>query len=190
MPDRGGIRHLQAQLRLAANALARAWASRRIRTSGRCCSAACAVFFCAYTSDGQRSASACRSRTGDRVRPTPPTEFDQRHVAPRVEHLEDPLGRCLDQMAAAVSTERAVHGCRPFGGQGPPTADTHRADLATGRSLAGVRPSSCTAASVRCRKLSESAFDIPASLHPGKQFEPEHSPSGNPPVIQSEGITL
>ncbi len=39
--------------------------------------------------------------------------------------------------------------------------------------------SSRTAATTRCRKSSESAFDIPAGLHSGRRLESDYSRFGN-----------
>ena len=70
---------------LKVDLLLRTRPQRRFSTSGRSCSAACAVFFCASGRAGQRSATACRSRSEARDRPVgcaaPPPSCPRRRMS-------------------------------------------------------------------------------------------------------------
>ena len=110
-------------------------ASRRLRTSGRSCSAACAVFFACVAVAGkkppERAVAEAQALLGQLC-----AQFLQRHLAVRVERREDGDSVRLDDVGFAVAAERAGPGFAAQPGNLPPTADAGGTDLEAFRRLA------------------------------------------------------
>jgi hypothetical protein len=80
-------------------------------------------------------------------------QFLDRHVTAGLEGAQDRRGMHFDRAAASVSTERPRAQVDELPLQRPPAADA-----------GGTSPLSRMAEITRCRKPSESAFEIPAGL--------------------------
>src|SRR5579863_9550515 len=81
-------------------------ADRRLRTSGRSCSAACAVFFARQPTPAeeapQRTVTEVQAVTGEFA-----PQFFHRHVATCLEDTQDRIGVRFDGTTAAITAQRS-----------------------------------------------------------------------------------